>query len=188
MLTVNPRRVPHTMPRRVFAAALLAVSLTVLAGGCGEKGQPGGGPAHQPVDRPPVSTLDKPSSSGGKAASARVVYFSSTAPTTAGVHQVLRDHAELGRFAGQVAARDPKTAAGITATGTETDFSRDVLVGWTTTTGCSAATTAALDVSGDRLSLRISRPDPPQECLRAFQLTVVFKVPKEGVPARPVFR
>ncbi|MFC4036506.1 hypothetical protein ACFO3J_34465 [Streptomyces polygonati] len=116
-----------------------------------------------------------------------MVYFSSSARTVSGVHEVVRDPAELAGFVQRVAARDARAAAGITAGAKAADFSRDVLVGWTATTGCSAAGTATLDVSGERLLLRVSRPAAPPECLRPFSVTVVFAVPKEGMPDRPVF-
>ncbi|MYS22969.1 MULTISPECIES: hypothetical protein [unclassified Streptomyces] len=115
------------------------------------------------------------------------MYFSSAAPRSTGVKAVLHDQAELGRFAERAAPGDARAATEIAAGGKGADFSRDLLVGWTATTGCSAATAANLVVSGERLLLRVSRPVPPSECLRPFALTVVFEVPKERLPARPVF-
>jgi hypothetical protein len=178
---------PTTDPHRVFTAVLLAASLTTFAVGCGGTPQNGGGPRYDPVNGTPPSTRVEQSPSDGQVLASRVAYFSSSAVTAAGVHEVLRDAGELGGFAQRVASRDPKAAAELTAGGKATDFSREVLVGWTATTGCSAATAATLDMSGERLSLRVSQPDPPPECLRAFSVTVVFAVPKDRIPARPVF-
>jgi len=186
--------------RRAFAAALLAAALTTFAAGCGSGRQNGSGPADPPMDGAPRSTTTagpspSPSptdgasdgASDGETVASRVAYFSAVSVTAAAAHQVLHDAGELSRFAQQVAATDPQAAAEITGSGKATDFSRQVLVGWTRTTGCGAATSARLTVSGDRLTLRVDQPVPPPECLRAFWVTVVFEVPKERIPARPVF-
>jgi hypothetical protein len=186
---------PKVTLLRAFTAALLAVSLTTFAAGCGGDRQIGSGPAGSSTDGAPPSTTSGPpasgstsdGASGGETIASRVAYFSSAAVTATAVHQVLHDAGELSRFAQQVAATDPRAAAEITGSGKATDFSRQVLVGWTQTTGCSAATSARLTLSGERLMLRVDQPEPPPECLRAFWVTVVFEVPKERIPARPVF-
>ncbi|WP_329132178.1 hypothetical protein OG552_12275 [Streptomyces sp. NBC_01476] len=173
--------------RRVLAAALLTASVTMFAAGCGEKGEAGGGPRKDRVDGGTVPSVRvEPSGSDGKTAPFRVVYFSSSEPAAPEAHEVLHDAGELGRFAAKVAPQD-RQAAEITAGGKDTDFSRDVLVGWTASTGCSAATAAVLHIADDRLSVRVSQPEPPRECLRAFVATVLFAVPKESMPANPVF-
>ncbi|WNI15618.1 hypothetical protein [Actinacidiphila sp. ITFR-21] len=169
--------------RKVLLAVLLAASLTALAVGCGEQSRAG----DVPDDRPAASTSPSSSPSGGTTIASRVVYFSSSAPSTFGAHAVVHNLDELSRYAQQATAGHLETAAEITAAGKGTDFSQNVLVGWTATTGCSAATAAALEASGDRLSLRVSQPEPPPECLRAFWVTVVFEVPKERMPQQPVF-
>lgn len=185
--------------RRAFTAALLAASLTTFAAGCGADRPDGSGPAGSPANGTAASTTAVPSASDGTSGStsgnasdgetiaSRVAYFSSSAVIATAVHQVLHDAGELGRFAQQVAAADPRAAADITDGGKATDFSRQVLVGWTQSTGCSTASSARLTVSGDRLTLRVDQPEPPPECLRAFWVTVVFEVPKERIPAQPVF-
>jgi hypothetical protein len=186
--------------RRAFAAALLAASLTTFAAGCGSDRQSGSGPTDPPMDGAPQSTTTagpspSPSptdgasdgTSDGRTIASRIAYFSSAAVTATAAHQVLHDAGELTGFAQQVAATDPRAAAEITGSGKATDFSRQVLVGWTRTTGCSAATSARLTVSGERLTLRVSQPKAPPECLRAYWVTVVFEVPKERIPALPVF-
>ena len=162
------------------------MSLAALGAACGDQQDPVG-PAVTKADAPPSSAPVSPSTSGPTGAADRVAYFSTTARTTAGVHQVLQDKGELQRFAGKIAAADPGAAADIVAGGQDTDFSRRVLVGWTRTSGCSAATAARLTVSGSRLEMRVSQPKPPPECLAAFRMTVVFDVPKERIPARPEF-
>jgi hypothetical protein len=115
------------------------------------------------------------------------VYFSALAPTKPGGHEVLHNRAELSRFAARFAATDPKTAAAIKASGQATDFSRSVLVGWTALTGCSAATSAALEMRGELLALHVVQPKPAPECFASFRVTVVFEVAQDRLPARPVF-
>ncbi|WP_405581801.1 hypothetical protein [Streptomyces sp. NBC_01190] len=154
-----------------WQTTLLVASLTMVAAGCGGRSSAVGSP-----DTPTART-----------APSRVVYFSSSAPTAVGAHELLHDQGELSRFAQRVAARSPRTSEEIVAAGKATDFSRSALVGWTAGTGCSAATSASLVVSGSRLSLRVVQPDPPQECVRAFGMTAVFEVPKEKVPPHPAF-
>ncbi|MBD0735007.1 hypothetical protein BGM09_02240 [Streptomyces sp. CBMA29] len=115
------------------------------------------------------------------------MYFSSSVRAVAGTHEVLHDRGELDRFATTVAHSDGRTAAEISAGGAATDFGRYVLVGWTESTGCSAATSATLGVAGDSLKLRVEQPTPTAECLTDFRVTVVFEVPKDRIPARPAF-
>jgi hypothetical protein len=157
--------------RKVFAAALLAGSLTTAVTGCGEQSP---GTAH-------------PANPSSSATTSRVAYFSSSAPARAGLHQVLHDQGELSRFAQDAVTQDQGTATKIAAVGESTDFSRDTLVGWTAATGCSTATAAHLKMAGSRLSLQVSQPKPAQECVRSFVVTVVFAVPKKAIPAEPVF-
>jgi hypothetical protein len=177
-----------TTSRRALTAALLAALVAASGAACGSPSDSGGGgPALQRVDTPPSTVIEKPDPSKGKTVADRVAYFSSSARVTAGVHEVLHDQDDVARFAGKVAANDPKVKDAIVAGARPTDFSRRVLVGWTATTGCSAATAATLTVSGKRLTVQVSQPKPPPECLVAFRMTAVFEVPKERVPAQPVF-
>ncbi|MEE4542084.1 hypothetical protein V2S66_08915 [Streptomyces sp. V4-01] len=181
--------------RSVFAAGVLGALLTPLAVACGQGTADDGTPRGRPATGATVAS----SPAGGPASSpedggtprqgpgTRVVFFSSTAATTPGAHEVLRDRSALARFAGRYAARDTKAAAGIRAAGQATDFSRSALVGWTDATGCSAATSAALQVLGERLALHVVQPEAPPECFASFRVTVVFEVPSERLPARPVF-
>ena len=134
--------------------------------------------------------------SGGSTASAptswdglgsRAVYFSASDRVPLGVHEVLRGRAALARFTARVTATDAHAASAIAAATRSTDFSRSVLVVWTTSTGCSRATSAALHVTGNRVQVHISAPKPPPECVVADRLTVVFDAPKDKVPAQPQF-
>jgi hypothetical protein len=181
--------------RRVFAAGVLVVSLTPLAAACGQDGTDDGAPQGRPAGGAGVTV----SGSGGPVSSRppgsgtpdsgepRVAYFSATAVTVPGAHEVLHDRGELAGFAARFAPGDPKAAAAIRTAGQATDFSRSVLVGWTKATGCSAAKSAALRVSGDRVTLRVVQPAPPPECFAPYRLTVVFEVARDALPARPVF-
>jgi hypothetical protein len=117
----------------------------------------------------------------------RTVYFSSSARVVAGLHVGVRDRAGLERFAAKAAPGDGAARAAMVRAGRGADFSRSVLVGWTATTGCSAATAAALDVVGDRLAVRVRQPRQPPECFAVSRVAVVFEVPKERMPERPVF-
>ncbi|WP_328913624.1 MULTISPECIES: hypothetical protein [unclassified Streptomyces] len=175
--------------RGVLTATVLAVSLTMLTAACGRQPH-SGGPGIHPIDgTSPAVVLEPPGPAGsdGKKVSAWVAYFSSSARVVAGVHEVLRDRGELDRFVGRAAPNDPKAAAEIVAASGTTNFSRYVLVGWTATTGCSAATSATLTRSGDVLKVRVSQPEPPPECLTPFVVTVVFAEPKALIPADPAF-
>jgi len=124
---------------------------------------------------------------GQAGAASRVVYFSVSDRVPGAVHEVERDRAGLEAFVRRVSAQDAGAARAIEAGARATDFSRAVLVAWTQVTGCSAATSAALEVSGDRLGLRVDQPAPPPECFAPHRVTVVFEVPRERMPDRPVF-
>ncbi|MFJ5613659.1 hypothetical protein ACIQCJ_30300 [Streptomyces sp. NPDC093221] len=181
-------------------AVALAVSLTLGAVACGSgtSDAADGAPSSTtgPVT-PSGDTTTAPPTTGGPTTggatpgtgsiASRVVYFSSSVRAVAGTHEVLRDRGELDRFATTVAHSDGKTAAEISAGGAATDFGRYVLVGWTKSTGCSAATSATLGVAGNSLKLRVEQPTPTAECLTDFRVTVVFEVPKDRIPARPAF-
>jgi hypothetical protein len=116
-----------------------------------------------------------------------VVYFSVADHVPGVVHEVVRDRTGLDAFVRRVGARDEAAARAIGAGARSTDFARSVLVAWTRVTGCSAARSATLEVAGDRLELRVVQPAPPPECFAPFRVTVVFEVPRERVPDRPVF-
>lgn len=179
-----------TTVRRAVPATVLAAALVMLCAGCG--GPSGSG---EPDDDVPGSAAGSspgsataarsPGRDGG--AAERVVFFSAAPRGPGDGHQVLHDRAETDRYAAAFAAGDPQAQARIADAGRTTDFTRQVLVGWTATTGCSAATAAALTVSGDRLELHVTQPEPPRECLVAFHVSVVFQVAKERMPAQPVF-
>jgi hypothetical protein len=151
--------------RTAVPAGLLAVACSVLGTGCGEEGGSGGTAQGQP----------------------RVVFFSSAPRGPLSGHEVLGDRTAAVRYADAFAERDPQARAQIVAAAQGTDFGRQVLVGWTEATGCSAATGAALGVSGNRLELRVSQPEPPQECLATYRVSVVFRVDREQIPERPEF-
>lgn len=198
--------------RRTVSATLLAASLTTLSVACGEEqsatgappasspssaGSPGGAGADgrasgapAPSGTTPSGTAPSgtaPSGATGTTGTSRVVYFSSSARVVAGKHEVLHDRGDVERFAASVAARDPKTAAAVTASADRTDFSSRVLVGWTASTGCSAATSAALRISGNTLTPTADQPIPPPECLTDFRVTAVFEVLRTRMPEHPVF-
>jgi len=134
----------------------------------------------------PGSTV-APSPSRTVGVATRVAYFSASDPVPGDLHEVVRSRAALQALVGRVAPHDAHAAAAITAGTRATDFSRSVLVAWAEVTGCSRATSAGLGVVGDRLVLLVSQPKPPPECFAAEWVTVVFEVPKERVPAKPVF-
>lgn len=156
-------RLSGMVATRTSRAAVLAVVCSVVVAGCGGKAGEGG--SGQP----------------------QVVYFSAAPKGPPDGHEVLDDRAGALRYAAGFAQRDPRARARIAAAAEATDFDREVLVGWTATTGCSAATGAALRVSGHRLRLRISQPEPPQECVAAFRMSVVFRVDRKAMPERPEF-
>lgn len=198
--------------RKTMSAALLTASLATLSVACdgqhsaadaphpsGSSGAPsattsappatpstsgpGSAPASTPASGPPSGTSAPGSPSGG---TPRVVYFS-TARVTAGSHQVLHSRADVDRFARTFAASAPKVAAGIESAGAKADFTHDALVGWTASTGCSMATAASLEISGNRLMLKVDHPKPPPECLTDNRVVAVFEVARDRVPAHPAF-
>jgi hypothetical protein len=208
MLTVNVRR--------AAPAVVLAASLALGAAACGSGGShedtvdgappatsrpatPSGTTAAPSTTTPPASptgtgngTTTVPPTGGRStpvtgAVADRVVYFSSSVRAPGEVHQVLRDRAALERFAAAVAKNDARAAAKISASGAATDFTRNVLVGWAESTGCSAATSAVLLAAGNTLRLHVVQPKPTPECFTDFRVTVVFEVPKDRLPARPAF-
>ncbi|HEY5836043.1 hypothetical protein [Streptomyces sp.] len=185
--------------RRAFSAVLLAACLTTFVAACGADqtagdGAPDGttnGLPSSSVTRPRASTTtaESPTSttSGAGPVETRVAYFSTSAHIPTGLrNEVLRSRAELQEVADTFAADDPEAAAQIVSGGGTTDFSRSVLVVWTETTGCSAADAALLAVSGNRLRAQFDQPKPPPECFAPFKVVVVFEVPKERMPTRPV--
>jgi hypothetical protein len=159
---------------RVRAVVATGSAVVALLGavGCGQGG------AGKGVAR------DRPSS---PSSAPRTVFLSSSARAVPRAHEVLRDRAQVERFAGRFDARDASAAEGIRAAGRAADFSRSVLVGWTATTGCGAATSARLEVAGERLALRVVTPSAAPECFAAYRVTAVFEVARERVPAEPVF-
>ncbi|SHK95702.1 hypothetical protein SAMN05216499_102175 [Actinacidiphila paucisporea] len=171
---------------RTVPVTVLAVTLAMLGAGCGERSG-SGAPDGVPGTAPGSASASRTAQPSGGAAVDRVVFFSAAPKGPTDGHQVLHDRAEVERYAAAFGPGDPQARARIVAAGSGTDFGRQVLVGWTATTGCSAATAAALEVSGSRLELRVSQPEPPPECLRAFRVSVVFQVARERIPAQPVF-
>jgi hypothetical protein len=175
-----------TAVRRAVTGTALAAALAALGTGCG--GQDGtGGQDGAPASTAGSATVSRTSGPGGGGTADRVVYFSAAPKGPTDGHQVLHDRAEVDRYAAQFAERDPQARTRIEDAGRTTDFARQALVGWTATTGCSAATSAALTVTGDRLELQVSQPKPPPECVAAFRVSVVFQVARERIPAQPVF-
>ncbi|MDX3074683.1 hypothetical protein [Streptomyces sp. MI02-7b] len=191
--------------RKAVSVTLLAASLTTLSAACGRQqsatGAPpsdstGGGPASsgivsptsdpKPPASPSPSVSVSPSTPRQGGIASRRVYFSSAVRAPA-LHTVLHDERDLSRFPGWFAASDPAVGAEIAKRAAATDFSRNVLVAWNRTTGCSAATDALLFRSGDRLVLGIDQPPPPRECFAAHQVVTVFEVPRDRMPAHPRF-
>ncbi|MCZ4118947.1 hypothetical protein [Streptomyces sp. H39-S7] len=203
--------------RRAVSVAVLAASLTVLSAACGQDrpaagapsdsaggdhspstsatgvppstgGSPTAGPSSGPSTGPPSGgTATVPVPSGTHGIESRVVYLSAGVHRPPAVHSVVTSELELSRFPSWFAGSDPAAAREIAARSQKTDFSRNVLVGWVETTGCGQATGVALLASGDRLTLGVSGPKPPPECLVAHQVTAVFEVPRDRMPKHPVF-
>jgi hypothetical protein len=187
-------------PRGAASAVVLAVSLVLGAVACGGSG---GGPGEGSGDGAPPATSGSatpgsatavppagdasPTTPVGGSIAHRTVYFSSSVRAPRQTHEVLRDRGEVARFAAAVAKNDAAVAAKISASAAATDFARYALVGWAESTGCSAATSAALLAAGDTLKLHVVQPKPAPECLTDFRVTVVFEVPKDRIPARPAF-
>lgn len=194
--------------RRAVPVAVLAASLTALSAGCGQDRPATAAPSSDnaggdrspstPATAAPPST-GGPTSAGPSAGGAstvpagthgiesRVVYLSAGVRRPPAVHTVVDSELELSRFPSWFAGSDPAAAREIAQRSQKTDFSRNVLVGWVETTGCSQATGVALLAGGDRLTLGVSQPKPPPECLVAHQVTVVLEVPRDRMPKHPVF-
>jgi hypothetical protein len=173
--------------RKVVLVALLAASLTTLSTACGQQ-RPATGAA--PSDSTGGGSSPSGSLSGspsGRGIESRQVYFDAGVRGTPLVHTVLDDERDLARFPGWFAASEPGAARKIAQKAATTDFSRNVLVGWSAPTGCGAATDAALFITGSRLVLGLDQPEPPQECLMSNQVLVVFEVPKDRMPKTPRF-
>ncbi|MCM2428329.1 hypothetical protein [Streptomyces sp. RKAG337] len=196
--------------RRAVSVAVLAASLTALSTGCGQDRPTTGAPPsdsaggdHSPTASatgvPPstggtpsgspssAGTATTPVQSGAHGIESRAVYLSAGVHRPPAVHSVVNSELELSRFPSWFAGSDPTAAREIAQRAQKTDFSRNVLVGWVETTGCSQATGAVLLASGDRLTLGVIQPKPKPECLVAYQVTVVFEVPRDRMPKHPVF-
>lgn len=174
---------------RAVAGAVVAVVVGLLAAGCGGGGGSGAGVATAgPVSASGAVTGSAAGSGeAGDGAVGEVVYFSTGPRGARDGHRVLGGRDLALRYAAEFGAGDAGARAEVEAAVEGTDFRRQVLVGWTTTTGCSTATAAELVVAGGRLELRVGQPKPPPECVVADRLSVVFRVPRERVPAHPVF-
>lgn len=196
--------------RRAVSVAALAASLTVLSAACGQdRPATGASPSdsasgdHSPSASPPgapsstggsppggassVGSGSVPIRAGAHGIESRVVYFSAGVRRPPGIHSVISSELELSRFPSWFAGSDPQAAREIAQRSRPTDFSRNVLVGWVGSTGCSQATGVALLASGDRLTLGVSQPPPKPECLAAYQATAVFEVPRDRMAKHPVF-
>ncbi|MDF9813348.1 hypothetical protein [Streptomyces sp. SPB162] len=152
----------------------------------------GGSPSAVPPANPSTGpssggTSTVPVPAGTHGIESRVVYLSAGVRRPPTVHSVVASELELSRFPSWFAGSDPTAAREIAERSQTTDFSRNVLVGWVETTGCSQVTGVALLATGDRLTLGVSQPKPPPECLVANQVTVVFEVPRDRMPKQPVF-
>lgn len=203
--------------RTVMTGTLLVVTAMGAAacggggGGATDDGRASGPPPVTGVTAPPPSssapsspassapdmggataaTTPPPGGSGGRttppAGAPRSLYFATSVHPGPNAHGVLRNRGELDRFAGQVARSDAEAAAAMRASAARVDFSRSVLVGWTTSTGCSRAASAGLAVAGNRLELLVRKPSAPAECLVPYRLTTLFQAPAGSLPAHPVF-
>ncbi|WP_159011720.1 hypothetical protein [Streptomyces sp. NRRL F-5123] len=167
-----------TTSGRAAAAVVLAAALALVGAGCGTQESSGG----QQGTPGPAST--SPTAGDGTSVG-QVVFFSPAPRGPRDGHEVLGSRADAERYA--AAFTDGQARAQLTAVARGTDFTRQVLVGWTRPTGCSTATAAALRVSGNQLELHVSQPEPLPECVVAFRVSVVFQVPREHMPARPEF-
>lgn len=176
----RPTRMLLVSLRRAVSVALLAASLTTLSAACGRQ-QPAAG-------APPSDSAGGGPSSSPAAAGFRRIEFATTVHGVPDVHTVLDSESDLARFPGYFAQTAPEIAEEIATRAAKTDFSRTVLVGWSRTTGCSAATDAvlALDAS-KRLALGVDQPRPPTECFAANHVVTVFEVPRGQLPDRPRF-
>ncbi|MFI0939000.1 hypothetical protein [Streptomyces sp. NPDC021020] len=168
-----------TTSRRAAAAAVLAAALAVVGGGCGTQEGSGG------QQGTPGAASASPTTAGDGTPVGQVVFFTSAPRGPRDGHEVLGSRADAERFA--AAFTDGQARTRLTAVARGTDFTRQVLVGWTRPTGCSTATAAALHMSGNQLELHVSQPEPLPECVAAFRVSVVFQVPRERMPTRPEF-
>lgn len=181
--------------RRAVSVTLLAASLTTLSAACGRQQPATGVPPSDSAGGGPSASASPslpPSASASASASAsdvfRLVHLATTTGNVPDVHTVLDSEGDLARFPGYFARSAPGIAEAITAKSSKTDFSRNVLVGWSRNTGCSAATDAALFVDTEqRLFLGIQQPQPLPECLAANHVVTVFEVPRTRLPAKPRF-
>lgn len=197
--------------RKAISVVALTTSLTTLSVACGPQG---GASDARSSDRPgtgsPTATRLSPPSAGAPSTTpgessgvpaspartigpgahgveSRVVYFGTGTRPTPLIHVVLGDERDAARFPGWFAGSDPAAARAIAARTAGTDFSRNVLVGWARSTGCSQATRTVLFVSGSRLLLGVDQPKPTPECLTDFRVVSVFEVPRGRMPRHPVF-
>ncbi|WP_405729900.1 hypothetical protein OG607_29330 [Streptomyces sp. NBC_01537] len=185
--------------RRAVSVTLLAASLTTLSAACGRQQPATGAPPSDsagggPTTSAPPSGSSSPSASASSSASSsasavfRLVHLATTTRSVPDVHTVLDSEGDLARFPGYFAKSAPEIAKAITAKASKTDFSRNVLVGWSRTTGCSAATDAALFIDAkQRLFLGIQQPQPLPECFAANHVVTVFEVPRTSLPDNPRF-
>ncbi|MDJ0340044.1 hypothetical protein QMK19_06415 [Streptomyces sp. H10-C2] len=206
----RPRLMPLRKLRRAVSVMALAASLAALLTACGQQrsatgthpsdsaggdhsasASPStvapstdGSPSGSPSSGGPSSVPGKP---GAHGIESRVVYFSVGVRRPPGIHTVVNSQLELARFPSWFAGNDPQAAREIAARTRTTDFSRNVLVGWVETTGCSQATGATLLATGDRLTLGVNQPKPMPECLAPYRATAVFEVPRSRMPKHPMF-
>jgi hypothetical protein len=169
--------------RKAVSVALLAASLTTLSAACGQQQPATGAPPSESIGGGP-SPSGSPS---GRGIASRQVYFNAAVRGAPLIHTVLDNERDLERFPSWFAASEPEAARKITQKAASTNFARDVLVGWSMATGCSAATEATLFASGPRLSLGLDQPQPQPECLVSNEVLVVFEVPRERMPKHPRF-
>lgn len=167
-----------TTSRRTAAAVALAAVAALVGGGCGT--QQGQGDR-----KDPPGTASAFRTTGDGASVGQVVFFTAAPRGPVSGPRVLNSRTDADRYA--AALTDGRARTQLAAAVGGTDFARQVLVGWTRPTGCSTATAAALRVRGNRLELHVSQPEPPPECLAPFLVSVVFRVPREQMPAQPEF-
>jgi hypothetical protein len=167
-----------TTSRRTAATVALAAVAALVGGGCGTQQGPG--------DRKgPPGTVSASRTAGDGASVGQVVFFTAAPRGPVNGHQVLASRTDADRYAAAFTDEQARTRLATAVGGT--DFARQVLVGWTRVTGCSTATAAALRMTGNRLELHVSQPEPPPECVAPFLVSVVFRVPREQMPAHPEF-
>ncbi|KUJ69229.1 hypothetical protein ACZ90_12845 [Streptomyces albus subsp. albus] len=175
---------PNTTNRpAALAATLLSALLAVLLTGCGQ----------QSADADPARPHDRPAGATGSADTtpaqdSRIdtdaVFFRSGAGPAPDVQQVIENREQLTAFARRLGTR----GEGITVRAARTDYSHDVLVGWSVTTGCADWPSATLHRTGDALR-PVPGPHraPPPECLVAHHAVAVFAVPRDRMPDHPRF-